>query len=55
MRQGMKVESFSMNSEFSFDNSSIITTDLKTLPEGSMSQNVDLGPEFRNRLTLALG
>ena len=36
-----------LNSEFSFNNPSIITKflqeDLKTLPKGSLSQNFDLG------------
>ena len=48
MEQGMKVETriffFFLNSEFSFNNPSIITKFLQevfeTLPEGSMSQNI---------------
>ena len=53
MGQGMEVEikknnCYFLNSEFSFNNTSIITNflqeDLKTLPEGSVSQNIDLGP-----------
>ena len=55
MGQGMEVEiqknnCYFLNSEFSFNNTSIITIfsqeDLKTLPEGSVSQNIDLGPRY---------
>ena len=42
-----KVLFYLLNSDFSFNNPSIITKFLqepfKTLPEGSVSQNVDLG------------
>ena len=52
MRQGMKVKVgkihfYFLNSDFSFNNPSIsikfLQADLKTLPEGSVSQNFDLG------------
>ena len=50
----MKVENqnffFFLNSEFSFNKTSIITNflqkDLETLPEGSMSQNFDLSSRY---------
>ena len=50
MRQGMKVEI--QNKLFYFLNSHLITNhhflqgDLKTLPEGSMFQNFDLGSRY---------
>ena len=52
MGQGMEVEGWTilflfLNSKFSFNNPSIsikfLQEDLKTLPEGSVSQNFDLG------------
>ena len=55
MGQGkkLKIRKFNfyfLNSEFSFNNLSIITKflqeDLKTLPEGSVSQNFDLGSRY---------
>ena len=51
----MKVESWKfhfyfLNSEFSFNNPSIISKflqeELKTLPDGSVSQNLDLGSQY---------
>ena len=55
MGQGMEVESqkfyfYFLNSYFSFNNPSFIIKfvqqNLKTLPEGTMSQHFDLGSRF---------
>ena len=55
MGQGIKLKIrkfyfYFLNSEFSFNNPSIITKflqeNLKTLPEGSVSQNFDLGSRY---------